>query len=149
MAAKHVEIAAEIVTALNAAVADDPSPLSQTFEAARAYRPKYKLEDLGTLHVVVVPRSHESAVDTRATEAHEYAVDVGVLRRFEGPPTNAECDALMLLVDEIAGVLRFTTGATSGAAWVGSTNEPVYAADHLDDWHQFTSVLTTRWRWSG
>ena len=64
-----------------------------------------------------------------------------------GKDLDTEVAALGTLVDEIADYLcRRTLSGASFAAWVGITNEPVYAPEHLAEKRVFTSVLTVTYR---
>jgi len=60
---------------------------------------------------------------------------------------NAEIDPLVSLVDEIADHFRFKRLPTfAEAMWLKTEQKPVYAQEHLDQFHQFTSVLTLTFR---
>jgi len=137
------DIADAVVTELGVA---PPGTFSETFTAERCVLPEFDLEDLGELKVTVVPKSVEITSSTRAASQYEIAVDVGVQKKL-GKDLDAEVAALGTLVDEIADYLcRRTLSAASFAAWVGITNEPVYAPEHLAEQRVFTSVLTVTYR---
>lgn len=144
--AKIIEIAADLLTALNAE-REPEDAFSQTFTATRAYRPPYKLEDMEAIHVTVMPGALETGVATRGAEEGEYRVDIAVHRRFEGEPTIEQLDPLVYLMQEIRQFFLAPANrqlTTSGATCLGALNEPAWIEAHLVEWHQFTSVLTLR-----
>jgi hypothetical protein len=129
------DLADAIVAKLNAAT------LSQAFTAVRLYAPLEDLETLSTLKVTVVPRSafFEGADRHRKTVTAQ--VDVGVQRRSDLSP--ADLDDLMVLVEEIVDLFPFGALSTYlGASVVGVANAPIWASDHLNEKHVFTSVIT-------
>jgi len=143
-----VQVAAAATAELNAA------ELSQEFTAERGYQPRVDLPDLAALHVTVMAKALRIAVATRAEAACEYDVDVAVQQRFtadaDEAAKRAEMDALMQLVEEI-GDLFFAerlTGLEEGgsAMCVATANDPIYVPEHLQELHQFTSVLTLTFR---
>lgn len=135
-----IEIADAIVASLNAGT------FSQAFEAERKYQPAFELPDMQTLHVSVVPRSVAITTATRDSSYFDCSIDVGVQKKVN-PDEPVELDELMNLVEEIADHLRMKRldGAPS-AAWLSIANEPVFAPEHLEQWRQFTSVLTVTYR---
>ena len=72
-------------------------------------------------------------------------IDVAVQKKLGQPGGNAEIDALMALVQEIAEFIR-ATGRFGSAAWVRTENLPIYSQEHLGQLNQFTSVLTLTFR---
>ncbi len=120
---------------------------SQGFTAERHYQPVYELTDMKTLHVTVVPKGLEIEPISRAETAGDYQIDVSVQKKFT-IGDNTELDAMMELVSEIADFLtrlRLTIGAAT-ALWLKTENEPVFAAEHIEMFRQFTSVLTMTYR---
>jgi hypothetical protein len=134
-----VDIADALAEALNG------HEFSVEFEAARDYRPVLELQDMKTLHVSVVPKGITMAPVDRARVQHDVEVDVLVQKKLDAGDAD-ELDALMSLVEEIAGFLKFKRLESVGAMWVKTANEPVFAPDHLDQFRQFTSVLTVTYR---
>lgn len=128
------DIAGAVVTALNG------HTFSQPFTAARAYLPVFDLKDMKDLHVTVVPRGVEMSTAGRGLAASDIQVDVAVQKKLTGAD-NAEIDALMGLVQEIAEFIR-STGRFGDGSWVRSENVPIYSPEHLGELRQFTSVLT-------
>lgn len=113
--------------------------------AVRYYQPRFQLADMQSLHISVVPRALRRRPFTRALEAYDYDVDIGIQQRKE--PTATQLDPLMGLVQEIDDYLRNERLSTfEEARRVNAANEPVYAAEHLEELRQFTSVLTLTYR---
>ena len=119
---------------------------SQPVSATREYLPAFELADMQTLRVTVVPRSVTTLPGGRAHNQYDYAIDVAVQKKLDAAD-NAEIDALMTLVDELADHLRFKRlTAFPNAAWLKTENQPVYAQEHLQELRQFTSILTFTFR---
>jgi len=113
------------------------------FTAVRTQLPEFKLADMGTLHVTVVPRSDASEGLTRDRDNHTIGVDVAVQQRLS-EVNNTTVDALLALVQEIADFLN--RRAMGDAIWQTTVNDPVYAPEHLRELRQFTSVLKLSYR---
>ena len=134
-----MDIADALADALNS------KEFSVEFEAVRDYRPVLELQDMKTLHVSVVPKGVTMAPADRNRVQHDVEVDVLVQKKLDAGDAE-ELDALMSLVEEIAGFLKFKRLESLGASWVKTANEPIYAPDHLSELRQFTSVLTLTYR---
>lgn len=139
MAATIIAIAEAVVEQLNAA------PLSQPVVAVRHYQPNFELAEMTELKVSVVPRSVTSKGLDRYRDSFDFKIDVAVQKKVE--PTAGNLDALMELVEEIADYVRAEplAGAT-GARCIEVENDPVYAMEHLEEFRQFTSVITLTFR---
>jgi hypothetical protein len=134
-----VQIADAVVAELNG------TTFSQPLTAERHYQPVFELAEMTELRVSVVPRSVVSKGLDRSRDSFDYQIDVAVQRKVE--PTQGNLDALMELVEEIAD--HFRTQPLAGFPQARCTevaNEPVYAMEHLDEFRQFTSVLTLTFR---
>ena len=132
------DIAEAVKTALNS------HPFSQAFTAQRKYRPAFDLADMADLHVTVVPKGMTITPVGRDRNQHDVQVDVAVQKKVAN---DSEIDGLMALVEEVGDFLRFMRlEACPQACWVGTENTPIYAPDHLENLHQFTSVLTFTFR---
>jgi hypothetical protein len=127
-------IAEAIVTALNG------HAFSQPFTAERAYLVERTLPELATLRVTVAANAVEMTTAGRGLAQEDIQIDVAIRKRVD-PADNAEMDALMRLVAEIANFIR-ATGRFNDAAWVKTENMPIYSPEHLGELRQFTSVLT-------
>ena len=133
-----IDIADAVAAALNG------HTFSQPFAAQRAYLAAFELKELKDLRVAVVPKGVEMTTAGRGISQSDVQIDVGVLKKLVSAD-NAEIDALMGLVQEIAEFVR-ATGRLGGAAWVRSENLPIYSTEHLAEMRQFTSVLTLTFR---
>jgi len=135
-----VQVADAVVASLNA------GSFSQEFTAERRYRPTFELADLETLRVSVVPGSLEIINATRTANYFDCSLDIGVQKRInlERPE---QIDALMRLVEELVQHLwNHRLELMPEAVWLRIVNEPVVAAEHLDQQRVFTSVLTVTYR---
>ena len=128
------DIADAVVTELNG------HSFSQPFTAARAYLPVFDLKEMKDLHVTVVPKGLELSTAGRGLAQSDVQIDVAVQKKLASAD-NAEIDALMGLVQEIAEFIR-ATGRFGDAVWVKTENLPIYSPEHLGELRQFTSVLT-------
>jgi hypothetical protein len=134
-----VAIADAVVAELNAA------SFGQPLAAARHYQPVFELSEMTELRVSVVPRSIVSKGLDRTRDSFDYRIDVAVQRKVE--PSVGNLDALVELVEAVADHLRSHPLAGYPAArCTEAVTEPVYAAEHLDEFRQFTSVLTLTYR---
>jgi len=128
------DIAEALLTALNGHTFSPP------FTAVRAYRAAFDLKDMKDPHVTVVPKGVEISTAGRGLAQSDVQIDIGVQKKLAGAD-NAEIDALMGLVQEIAEFVR-ATRQFGNAAWVRTENVPIYSQEHLAELRQFTSVLT-------
>lgn len=135
-----IAVADAVTTSLNAGT------FSQEFTAERRYQPSFELSDMETLRVSVVPKSVSITNATRQHSFFDCAVDIGVQKKLDVDDP-AQIDAMVDLVDEIIDHLRLKRPeAFPEAAWLSIEHEPVFAAEHLDQLRQFTSVLTVMYR---
>jgi hypothetical protein len=122
---------------------------SRPVSAVRMYQPAFTLEDLKDLRVSVVPRTVGISAASRNSSIVECVIDVGVQQKLPPPHEGeqAEIDALLDLVEEIADRLRLTRlpGAPE-AAWAGIAHEPVVSSESLEQHRVFTSVLSVTYR---
>ena len=132
------DIADAVVAELNA------GSFSVPFTAERLYRPDFELPEMKDLHVSVVPRGLEMSTAGRALSQHDVQIDLAVQKKLDAAD-NAEIDALMGLVEELAEFLG-TKRQFGDAVWVRTENAPVYSQEHLGELRQFTSVLTATLR---
>jgi len=132
------DIADAVVAELNA------GSFSVPFTAERLYRPDFELPEMKDLHVSVVPHGLEMTTAGRGLSQHDVQIDLAVQKKLDAAD-NAEIDALMGLVEELAEFLR-TKRQFGDAAWVRTENSPVYSQEHLGELRQFTSVLTATLR---
>ena len=143
-----VDIADALVTLLNG------ETFSQTFTAVRKHLPQYKLAQMDTLHVTVVPKTEviSAGGGTRASQQFDYEIDIAIQQRFgdDASEESAEFVELMDLREELIDFLRGrdigTTGTSPIGRWTAITNEPIYAPEHMAQMRQFTSLLTVSYR---
>lgn len=128
---QSIELADAVVAALNEA------DISMPFVAVRAYTPQFKLEDMGVLHVTVVPVARETVMANRGFAKNDIDVDIAIQKHIE---LESEVDALIGLVEEVEAVLRVARAAGS-FHWLSSENAPIFSREHLLEYRQFTSVL--------
>jgi hypothetical protein len=103
MSATTIQIADALVTDLNG------HEFSKSFTAVRYYAPVFKLEDMGTLHVTVVPVEFTTEPSDRSRDREEHKIDVAIQQRFEatnGLIPNSSLDGLMSLGEEFRDFLR-------------------------------------------
>lgn len=139
MPATILAIADAVVAQLNA------TAFSRPVAAERHYLPRFELAEMTELRVSVVPRSVTSKGLDRNRDSFDHRVDIAVQQKIE--PTPGNLDALMVLVEEIAD--HFRSEPLAGYPQARCTeveNVPVYAAEHLDEFRQFTSVVTLTFR---
>jgi hypothetical protein len=119
---------------------------SQPIAPVRRVLPEFELADLRDLRVTVVPASLEIEGASRALSQHDVRIDIGIQKKL-GKNLDAEVADLCDLVEQIADFLkRRPLAALPYAAWVTTTNDPIYAADHLAQQRVFTSVLSLTYR---
>ena len=119
---------------------------SQSFTAQRHYQPTFELKDMKTLHVTVVPKDIEMQLATRNSSQHDCRIDVAVQKKVTIGDI-AELDELMGLVEEVIAFLsRRKLASVPNALWIKTANEPIFAAEHLEQFGQFTSILTLTYR---
>lgn len=134
------EIADAVVTALNAA------SLSLPVAATRSWQPVHTLAELKDLRVTVVPRSVTLAFAAREMTGNEYAVDVGVQQRLETVDA-AHIDPLATLAAEIVDFFRGKPlDGVANCLCLKAAIDPVCAPEHLEEFRQFTSVVTLRFK---
>ena len=119
---------------------------SQPFTAERHYQPVFELKDMKTLHVTVVPKDIEMQLATRSSSQQDCRIDVAVQKKLESADLT-EIDELMGLVEEIISFLsRRKLASVPNALWIKTANEPIYATEHMEQFRQFTTILTLTYR---
>ena len=138
--AKITDIAEAVKDELNGGT------FSQAFTAERHYQPVFELKDMKTLHVTVVPKDVEMQLATRQTCRHDCGVDVAIQKKLQTSDL-AEIDELMGLVDEVISFLaKRKLTSVPNALWIKTANEPIYAGEHMEQFRQFTSIVTLTYR---
>ncbi len=119
---------------------------SLAFVPERKYAPDWKLGQLDTLRVTVVIGPIDDTMAARNVPQEDDEISIGVQQRVSAE-TNAVIDPLVDLVSEIKDFLRGRALADCPEArWVSSSVDPPYDLDQLKEDHQFTSVITLRYR---
>ena len=116
---------------------------SQSFVVSRSYRVAQELHDPKILRILVVPRGVEHVIASRAGVQTDIQIDIGIHKKVD--LTNAQLDAMMVLVEEISLSLR-TAQLFGGYQWISTANVPIYSPDHLDQAKEFLSILTLTFR---
>lgn len=130
------DVADAVVAELNAAT------FSQSFTAKRHYQPRYELADLQTLHVTVIPSGLTTQLLGRGQSQREVAIDIAVQKKLD-QEQNADVDPLMALAEEIAEHFRGRRLTDfPNAIWSKTEHRAIYATEHLQQYRQFTSVMT-------
>ena len=131
------------VTAIASAVAArlNAAAFTQPLTAEVVFRPIFDLKNLRDLKVSVVPLAVSLAVAGRGALRRQVQVDIGIQRRLAD---ESEIGALLDLVEEVTQC--FGIGGRlpdcAEAVCTGIENEPVYAPEHIEQYRQFTSVVT-------
>ena len=134
------EVADAVVAELNATV------FSLAFTAKRHYQPRYEMADLKTLQVTVIPSGLTTQTLGRGQAQRDVAIDIAVQQKLD-QENNTTLDPLMALAEEIAEHFRGRRLANSpNAIWVKTEHRAIYATEHLQQYRQFTSVITLTFR---
>lgn len=108
----------------------------------RAYVPVIELKQPDETKVLVVPREIGREKTTRSQNKFEVLIDVAVLHKFESPDPSV-IDPLTDLVERIGAKFDgFRLPLGDGAVCTKVQNKPIFAPDHFERLHQFTSLLT-------
>ena len=140
MEADLLRVADSVVDELNTA------PLSIAVSAKRLYQPQFELREMQTLHVTVVPSAEEIKTLTRGASMKSLFVDVGVQKKFSKGDA-AELDLLVSLVDEIAALFHRKRLATAPEAICTVVKpDPIFAPEHMEQFRQFTSIVSLEFK---
>lgn len=142
-----MSVVLDIADAVVAELASSPDgTFGQPFTPVRRVLPQFELSELKDLQVSVVPHAVENSLAARGLALKEVQIDIGIQKRL-GKDLDAEIVPLLTLVEQIDAYLRQRPlQAVQGAPWLKSTNDPIYASDHLANDRVFTSVLTVSYR---
>lgn len=143
-----------MIAALTNALAERLSAATYTtaypsITATKAYLPYYDNEQMGSLHVSVVPATLQIGLKARGAEEHDYAVSIVLSKRTDG--SVAQVDDLMGLVESIIDHLRSDTLPPSESwpadlSWVGVEMEPIWSQEHLQERRVFFTAITVMYR---
>jgi hypothetical protein len=145
MSATVIQIADAMVTDLNA------HTFSKPVTTVRYYAPVFKLEDMGTLHVTVVPVEFTTEPSDRSRDREEHKIDVAIQQRFDatnGAVPNDVLDALMALAEEFRDFLRdhVLTDFANARRVKTECNKPIFDPAMLTKHGVLTIVLTFTYR---
>ena len=140
MASRIVQIADDVVTVVNGGSYTIPD----TVTAVRYYVPEYKMEDIKTLKVSVIPNDNPEQLTARNVSQRDFIISVGVQKKTTNITT--DFDALVELVEEINAIFRFGKLPVTNVSWIASEIDPVYDSDHATGMNVFTSVLNLTFR---
>lgn len=136
-----IDIADAVTATLNSGT------FSLPFFAERMYQPIFELPEMDALHVTVVPAgipAMEKA--SRGSKQRDYRIDVAVQKKYE-EETPSELDPLMDLVEEIIDVFDSKRlESYDSAICVKAENAPVFAQEHMEQYRQFTSLISLTFR---
>lgn len=135
------EISDAVTTVLN------DNSFSSEFDAERLYQPIFELKDMNTLHVTVVS-SGIPAMEraSRGSNQRDYKIDIAVQKKYEDE-SNDELDPLMDLVEEIVNTFDGKRLAgVENAICIKTENKPVFAQEHMEQYRQFTSLVSLTFR---
>lgn len=134
-----VEVADAVVHLLNA------EAFSQSLTAERAWRPEYTPQDMETLKVIVIPVMIGITGNDRASDIHDYAVEIGIFKKIESDDPQ-HVDPWIEFVEEVADRLRDKGGLDDPKASFSTIeNDPIVASEYLQK-HIFASLLTVVFR---
>jgi len=139
MPAAILELADAVVADLNAAT------FSQPFTAQRSYLPRWKLEDLGTIRVTVVPKDDAGERASRSQWQEDYQIDVAIQRKL-GSDETAQLDGLILLAQEVADYFKSRNPTGDSATLVAVAFAPLFDPDHLEKHKTLTTVVNLTFR---
>ena len=139
MPAAIVQLADAVVADLNAAT------FSQPFTAQRSYLPRWKLEELATIRVTVVPKDDVGERASRAQWQEDYQLDVAIQQRL-GANETAQMDALVLLGQELADYFKSRNPAGDLATLVAVAFAPLFDPEHLEKHKTLTTVINLTFR---
>jgi hypothetical protein len=131
---KIQQVADAVVSELNG------QTFSQSFTAEKKFLPVYELKDLEKLQVTAVPKAQSFMRLNRGQISTEVQVDIGIQKRIEN---DTEIENLLELAEEFAIFFNSRQMESfSKAVCSNVKNEPIYALEHLEEYRQFTGILT-------
>jgi hypothetical protein len=143
-----------VIARLTSALADRLSAATYTdaypsISAVKAYLPYYDNEQMGSLHVSVVPQTVQVSLKNRGAEQHDYSLLIVLSKRTDG--STEQVDDLLALVEKITDHLRSDSLPASAdwpseAEWVGVELDPVWSQEHLQERRIFFTAITVQYR---
>lgn len=143
-------MAARIIELADAVVADlKGQTFSMPVQVLRAYVPTVDLKDAKDLRLTVFPKQYEVQWASRSTAQTEYQLEVGVQKKLSADADlDVEFDLLMGLVQEVIDFLweQARPAGLPDARINNVEHGTIYAAEHVTQLRQFTSVFTVTYR---
>ena len=134
------DIAQAVVADLNA------TAFSRPITAERAYLPIFDLGAMVALRVTVVAAGRTVKPACRSQLEVEHRIEIAVQQKLASEDP-AACDPLLALVGEIGDHLAgHRLAAAPDAAWIRTEHEPLIDPGHLNEFRQFTSLITVTYR---
>lgn len=123
----------------------DAGSFTESITPSRAVHVATDLKDIKTAMVYVIPKSSGISIADRTKDFVTYAVSLAVMKKID-PDDIAQVDAMLVLVEQIIAELNRKTILDPAVSFVSIENDPAYDADHLDQFRQFTSIVTVTYR---
>ncbi len=137
---------AAITQLADAIVADlNDHTFSQAFQAQRTYLPHWKLEELSTIRVSVVPKDDVGERASRTQWQEDYQVDVAIQQKL-GANESEQMDALILLGQELADFFKSRNPTGNLATLIAVAFAPLFDPDHLENHKTLTTVINLTFR---
>lgn len=134
------EVADAVAVHLNAGTFSVP------VQARRAWLPVYDLGEMDALRVTVVPRERILSLQARGIIQAEHRIEVAVQQRVD-PDDLGAVDRLVNLCAAIVGWCSAAVlAALPSATWTRTEHTLLAAPDHLQEYRQFTGLLTLTYR---
>ena len=139
MPAAILELADAVVLDLNEAT------FSQPFVSQRAYLPRWKLEELATIRVTIVPKDDVGERASRVQWQEDYQLDVAIQQRL-GTNETEQMDTLILLGQELADYFKTRNPTGNVATLVAVAFAPLFDPEHLEKHKTLTTVINLTFR---
>lgn len=137
---------AAIIELADAVVQDlDSHPFSQNFNIARAYLPRWKLEELTSIRVTVVPKDDVGERASRLQWQEEYQLDVAIQQRL-GNDELAQMDDLIFLGQELADHFKSRNPTGDLATLTAVAFAPLFDPEHFENHKTLTTVINLTFR---
>ncbi len=140
MAARIISIADDVVTVINGGSFTIPD----VFTAERLFVPEFKLEDISSLKVSVLPANMPEIITARSQSQRDFVIMIGIQKKTDNLTT--DFDDLVEFVEEINALFRFEKLPVTEVSWIASETDPVYDPDYATQINTFTSVLSLTFR---
>ena len=137
---------AAITQLADAIVADlNDHTFSQAFQAQRTYLPRWKLEELSTIRVSVVPKDDVGERASRTQWQEDYQVDVAIQQKL-GANESEQMDALILLGQELADFFKSRNPTGNLATLIAVAFAPLFDPEHFENHKTLTTVINLTFR---